>query len=185
MKEAGMTIEAIAAKVGTSARPVLARLKAAGMTKVDMYSADDLDQMKRMHEGGSSIPEIHAAIGKGTEQAVRYRLHTMGCTTKKVMPWTRHPQTEAILNLHEQGMTGVQIGQQLGITSNMACKVLRMEGITLRGGAAIKLTPELIALAADELSKGRTLKAVADELGVSGTLVRLRVKEYIEQSKQQ
>ena len=102
-----------------------------------------------------------------------------------LMPWSRHPQTEAILNLHEQGMTGVQIGQQLGITPNMACKALRMEGITLRGGAPIKLTPEQISWAADELSKGRTLKAVADELGVSGTLVRIRVKERIEQSKQQ
>jgi hypothetical protein len=62
----------------------------------------------------------------------------MGCTTKKVMPWTRHPQTEAILNLHVQGMTGVQIGQQLGITPNMACKVLRMEGVALRGGAPVR-----------------------------------------------
>jgi len=185
LKRSGMTIEKIAAQFGTSARPVLARLKAAGITKLDLYAADDLDQMKRLHEGGSTILEIHAAIGKGTEQAVRYRLHRMGCTTKKVMPWSRHPQTEAILNLHEQGMTGVQIGQQLGITPNMACKALRMEGITLRGGAPIKLTPEQISWAADELSKGRTLKAVADELGVSGTLVRIRVKERIEQSKQQ
>ena len=93
LKRSGMTVEKIAAQFGTSVRPVLARLKAAGISKADLYTADDLDHMKRLHDGGSTIPDIHAAIGKGTEQAVRYRLHQMGCTSKKVMSWTRHPRT--------------------------------------------------------------------------------------------
>ncbi len=185
LKRSGMTVEKIAAQFGTSVRPVLARLKAAGISKADLYTADDLDHMKRLHDGGSTIPDIHAAIGKGTEQAVRYRLHQMGCTSKKVMSWTRHPRTLEILSLHEQGMTGVQIGKQLGITAEMACKVLRMEGVSLRGGSPVKLTPELITWAVDAVSKGRTLKSVADEIGVSNTLVRLRLREKAEQSKLQ
>ena len=82
-------------------------------------------------------------------------------------------------------MTGVQIGKQLGITAEMACKVLRMEGVSLRGGSPVKLTPELITWAVDAVSKGRTLKSVADEIGVSNTLVRLRLREKAEQSKLQ
>ena len=174
----GLTIEEIAAMVGTSLRPVLARLKAAGMTKTDLFTTADLDQMKQLHDGGSTILEIHASIGKGTEQAVRYRLQRLGCIVKqKPKTYVQHPMAQEIINLHGQGMTGEQIGLRLGITREMACKVLRAEGVLLRSGSPVKLTPSLIDWADVELAKGRTLKSVAEEIGVSGTLVRLRLKE--------
>jgi hypothetical protein len=185
LKRAGLTVTEIAEICGTSLRPVLARLKAAGMTFEPLYTPADLEQMKQLHEEGRTVREIHAAIGKGTEQAVRHRLLRLGCITKKTRQLAEHPRSPDILRLHHEGATALQTGSSLGISHKVVCRVLRDAGIALRGGSPLKLTPELINWAESELGKGRTLKAVANEIGVSSTLVRLRLREKKEQSKLQ
>ncbi len=96
-----------------------------------MYTAEDLEQMKRLHERGKTVLEIHAAIGKGTEQAVRFRLQRLGCITKKPRRLARHPRTKDILRLHREGATALEIASRLGIDHKVVCRVLRGEGIAL------------------------------------------------------
>jgi hypothetical protein len=60
--------------------------------------------------------------------------------------------------------------------------VLREEGVQLNSGSAQKLFREQIVWADQELSKGHTLRSVAEALGVSGTLIRLRRKQLLAQT---
>lgn len=92
LKASGLTIQEIADLLGTSRRPVLARLKALGIkSQVIVFTQADREEMKRLHDLGATVLEIHAAVGKGTEQAVRYHLQRMGCLVKKTLDRTRHP----------------------------------------------------------------------------------------------
>jgi hypothetical protein len=178
MKAAGLTIQQIAEALGTSKRPVLDRLRQAGVdSKRVVYTQEDRQEMRRLHEQGMTVLEIHAAIRKGSEQAVRYHLQRMGCIdpTKKVQP--RHQDADAILMEHKKGKPAYQIAAEKGICSRVVCRVLRQEGALLVGGSPQKLNDEQIEWADAELNAGRTLRAVAQELGVSETLIRFRRKE--------
>lgn len=182
MKAAGLTIQQIADALGTSKRPVLDRLKQAGVdSKRVVYTQEDRHEIRRLHEQGMSVLEIHAAIRKGTEQAVRYHLQRMGCMgrTKKVQP--RHQDADSILTEHKKGKPAYQIAAEKGICSRVVCRVLRQKGALLVGGSPQKLNDEQVEWAESELTKGRTLRSIAQELGVSETLIRFRRKERVTQ----
>lgn len=178
MKAAGLTIQQIADALGTSKRPVLDRLKQAGTdSRRVVYTQEDRHEMRRLHEQGRTVLEIHAAIRKGTEQAVRYHLQRMGCMdcTKKAQP--RHQDADAILVEHRKGKPAYQIAVERSICPKVVSQVLRQEGVLLVSGSPQKLNDEHIEWAEAELTTGRTLRSVAQELGVSETLIRLRRKE--------
>jgi len=178
MKASGLTHAEIASQLGTSLRPINDRLKAQGIdSRRIVFTEDDHHEMQRLHGQGMSIAQIHRAIGKGTEQAVRHHLHRMGCTQKRKQPITRHPMTDTILALSRDGNTLTRISEKVGIGVVVVSRVLRQEGITLTKGSPMKLTLEGVDWAAAELRKGRTLNAVSKDLGVSATLVRFRLKE--------
>lgn len=180
LKESGLTISEIAAMLGTSRRPVRERLIAQGIdSRRVVFTEDDRQEMRRLHEEGMSVLQIHAAIGKGTEQAVRFHLNRMGCLVKvpKVMP--RHENADEVARLHREGLPAYRIAELLSLDAAVVCRVLRGEGMSLKKGSPLKLTPGMVITAERQLQEGRTLRAVADELGVSGTLIRLRVRELI------
>lgn len=87
-----------------------------------------------------------------------------------------HPQQEAIWQLHQEGWTVVRIADDLKVCPRVVARVLREKGAVLRSGSAKKLGSEGVAWAERELSQGRSLKAVAADLGVSDTLIRFRVR---------
>jgi DNA-binding CsgD family transcriptional regulator len=178
MKAAGMSIGEIAEAIGTSRSPVNRHLKDKGIdSRVVVFSEEDRETMRRLHGEGMSVLQIHATLGKGTEQAVRFHLQRLGLLTKKSKPLVRHAKADEILRLHREGMPAYKIAKELGIPEGTTAKILTQEGVTLVGGAPQKLFPDQVAWAARELTTGRTLKSVADALGVSGTLVRLRVRQ--------
>lgn len=181
MKASGMTLEEIAGELGTSIRPVLSRLKAEGIvSKKAVFTAEDREEMRRLHEQGKSPRQIHKAIGRGTEQAVRFHLNRMGCRRKVSRDLPLHENTDEILRLNRLGQPAYRIAEELGMDVGVVRRVLRVAGIELHRGSAMKLTPDLVLWADGELEKGRTLRSVAEELGVSGTLIRLRRRALLE-----
>ena len=185
MKLAGSTLAEIADHMGTSLRPILDRLKANGInSRRVVFTEEDRQEMKRLHEQGLTVLKIHGVIGKGTEQAVRFQLQGMGCIKKVPKPSTRHLKANEILSLHQTGMPAYQIAEQVHLGKELVCKILRQEGVSLTKGSPMKLTSELLATAERQLQAGRTLQSVADEIGVSTTLIRLRLNEKVEQPKQ-
>jgi len=181
----GLTQEQIAVRLGTSVRPVRERLLRAGYVgKVVMFTAEDMQEMKRLHESGLSVLQIHAAIGKATQQAVRHRLQAMGCLTKIKQPPTRHPMTPEILRLHKTGIPAFEIAEQVHLGRTLVCKILRQEGVRLYRGSPMRLTPADVSWAMAQLRDGRAITPVAKELGVSTTLIRIRLKERQKQQKQ-
>ena len=174
----GLTQEQIAMRLGTSVRPVRERLLRSGYNgKVVMFTPEDILEMKRLHESGLTARQIHAAIGKATEQAVRYRLQTMSCLCKTKHAHTHNPMTAEILRLHQTGIPAFRIADQVHMGRTLVCKILRQEGISLCRGSALKLPPDRMEWAEAEMQKGRTITSVAMELGVSTTLIRIRLNE--------
>ena len=180
LKASGLTIEDIAARLGTSRNPICKRLKDEGIDSRQVVFTDaDRDVMRRLHERGLTVLQIHAALGKATEQAVRYQLQGLGCIrkTRKVLP--RHPDADKILGMHREGIPAYRIADRLGMRSEYVCRILKREGIVLEGGSPLKLTREMVVWADGELANGRTLRSVAEELGVSGTLVKIRRRQLL------
>ena len=179
MKEGGMTIAEIATHMGTSRRPIQERLKAAGVnSKVVVFTDDDRQEIKRLHAGGLSVLQIHAVLGKGTEQAVRFHLQRMGCIPppQRDSPGKTHADASVIAAAFRNGKTAQQIASERKMCPRVVCRILREAGVSLRRGSARKLEDEQVAWAVGELSRGRTLRSVAQELGVSETLIRIRRK---------
>jgi len=180
LKACGLTIEDIAAKLGIGRGAVGRRLKDEGIdSRQTVFTDDDRQEMQRLHAQGLSVLKIHAVLGKATEQAVRYQMQCLGCLTKvpRVMP--RHKKADEILRLQQQGLPAYQIAEQLGMTAQFVSTILRRDGVVLVGGSPKKLTREMVVWADGELTKGRTLRSVADELGVSGTLVKIRRRQML------
>ena len=181
LKASGMTIKEIAALLGTSVRPVRARLEAGGVdSKRQVFTDKDLVDMRRLHESGLTVLQVHTALSKGTEQAVRYQLQKLGSLEKQMKPGQkrRHVDAEAIVAEYRSGKAAHLIASDRGICPKVVCRLLREAGVVLVSGSARKLTWEQVEWADRELSRGRTLRSVAEELGVSGTLVRLRVRQF-------
>lgn len=175
LKASGLTIQEIADHLGVSRAPVQQRLKAAGVdSRQFVYTDEDRQAMRWMHERGMTVVQIHAAIGKGTKQAVLYQVQRIGCITrtKKVLP--RSPYAEEVLKRHQAGEPAYRIAKSLCMSPETIASILRREGVVLQGGSPQKLTEDMVRWADAELVRGRTLRAVAKELGVSETLVRLR-----------
>lgn len=79
LKAAGLIIEDIAAKLGTGESAICKRLKDEGIdSKRSVFTDDDRQEMQRLHAQGFTVLKIHAAIGKATEQAVRYQMQCLG-----------------------------------------------------------------------------------------------------------
>ncbi len=177
LKASGLTIKQIASELGTSVRPIRARLEAAAIdSRQFVFSDEDRDEMLRLHDQGLTVLEIHRAVGKGTKQAIRYQLQRMGCMTKRapsVQP-ERHQDADAIVTAYRSGMAAHEIASDRKMCPRVVCRVLRQEGVQLVRGSAQKLNQEQVVWADQELSRGRTLRAVALELGVSDTLIRVR-----------
>lgn len=177
LKQQGMTIREIAAELGTSIRPIRARLEAAGVvSRRQVYTEVDFQLMKQLHQKGRSVLEIHRVLGKGTEQAVRHHLVRMGCLGKTRKPNRPHPMAQVILGCHYRNMTVQDIAEENGICPRVVSQVLRNAGVLLRAGSPQRMSIEKAEWAAGKLKEGRTIKSVAEELGVSGTLVRLWVQ---------
>ena len=180
LKACGLTIEDIAARLGTSRNPICRRLKLDGIdSRKTVFTAEDRQEMQRLHDQGLTVLQIHAAIGKGTEQAVRWHLQRRGCLTRKPKPQTRHQHADEVLMLHREGMPAYRISAHLGIGIGLVASLLNMDGITLVSGAPQKLFQDQVVWADAELSKGRTLRSVAEALGVSGTLVKIRRRQLL------
>jgi len=172
----GLTQEQIAVRLGTSVRPVRERLLRSGYDgKVVKFTAEDLEEMKLLHERGLTVLQIHAVIGKATEEAVRYRLQRMGCLSKTKQANTRHPMAAEVLRLNQTGIPAFRIAEQVHLGRILVCKILHQEGISLCRGSALKLPTDGIVWAEAEMQKGRTITSVAKELGVSTTLIRIRL----------
>lgn len=181
LKAAGMTVQQIADAVGTSKRPVRERLQAQGIrSQKVVFTEADKEEMRRLHGEGLTVLQIHERIGKGTEQAVRFHLNRMGCVRKRSKLTEPHPQSEDILQRHQEGWTVVRIADVLNLCPRVVARVLKDAGVVLRAGSPKKLESEQVAWAAQVLGMGMTLKAVADALGVSDTLVRMRVRQFRE-----
>lgn len=180
LKASGLTIAEIAELMGTSLRPVQERLKAQGIdSRRVVFTEEDRQEMLRLHEQGRSVIRIHAAIGKGTEQAVRFHLQRMGCIKKASKPTSRHPRADEIMALHREGFPLAGISEKVGLGVVVVSRILRQEGIRLRSGSPLKLTPEGILWAEAELQKGRMITSVAETLGVSTALIRIRMRERV------
>ena len=180
LKACGLTIVEIAAKLGTSRNPICKRLKDEGIdSRWSVFTDEDRQEMMRLHAQGMPVLKIHAAIGKATEQAVRYQLQSIGCITKtsKVLP--RHEKADEILRMHHEGIPAYRIADQIGMRAEYVGNILRRDGVVLVGGSPKKLTHEMVVWADGELTKGRKLHSVANELGVSGTLVKIRRRQMI------
>lgn len=174
LKAAGLTIREIAGALGTSPNPINDRLRAHGVNSRNLvYTEADRQRMRRLHESGLTVLQIHAAIGKGTEQAVRFHLQRLGCLTRNAKVKPRHPAADAVLALHEEGLPAYRIAERMSLGVKVIKRILTDEGITLQGGSPPKMTREKAVWADRELSNGRTLRSVAEELGVSGTLVKI------------
>ena len=179
LKQEGLTIKEIASQLGTSRRPVLERLKAAGVnSQVVVFTEEDRQVMRRLHEGGMTVLQVYAALGKGTEQAVRYHLQEMGCLKKRALErqQPRHPDAEEIVSAFRAGKAANQIAAERGMCPRVVCRVLREDGVQLHRGVDQKMSAEKAAWAVQEMARGRTQRSVAAELGVSDTLVRLWIK---------
>jgi len=175
LKASGMTIREIAKVMGTSLRPVRARLEAQGIqSRIGTFSDWDRDEMRRLHGQGRTVLEIHRALGKGTEQAVRYHLQRLGCVSKRSMPGIslRHGDADAIVAEYRRGKAANAIAADRRMCPRVVCRILREAGVELVRGAVQKLTWEKVAWADQELERGRSLRAVATDLGVSETLIR-------------
>jgi len=178
LKASGMTITEIAGLLGTSRRPIQECLKREGVDgRRTVFTPQDLEEMRRLHEAGMTVLEIHAAIGKGAEQGVRWHMQKMELLKRVPKPSKDHPQVEQIVAMHQEGLPAYQIAERLGLTPKMVGQVLRKRGFILITGSPQKLTRPLLLWALNELAQGRTLHAVAGELGVSETLIRTRRKE--------
>jgi predicted transcriptional regulator len=178
LKGTGKTIGAIAAEFGTSRRPIMDRLKANGVdSRRVVFTIDDRQEMARLHGQGLTVLQIHAAVGKGTEQAIRFHLQRLGCIQKGTRTLPRHPQADEIVRSYQGGRPAYMIAEDLGIDAGVVRRVLRAEHVPLTKGSPLKLTPGMLASAQQLLHQGRTLVSVADELGVSTTLIRSQLKE--------
>jgi hypothetical protein len=174
----GMSQRDIAAHLGTSLRPVQARLRQAGIDgRVAVFTSNDIREMRALHKRGFSVQQIHIKMGKATAQAVRYHLQQLGCIEQSHPAPARHPLAEKIVALHHAGLPVYQIAEEVHLGVGIVSRVLRQTGISLCSGSPVKLTQAQIEVAAAALDAGRTLASVAEDLGVSTTLVRLRVKE--------
>lgn len=180
LKASGLTIKQIAVALGTSVRPIRARLEALNIVSARVvFTEDDRQEMRRLHGLGYTVLQIHAAIGKGTEQAVRFHLQRLGCLQKTPKPLVRHPLSDQILKLHHDGVAAYKIAERLEMGEPQVCRILHKARVHLQSGSPKKLTPDLLDHAKQELQKGRTLQSVSDEIGVSTTLLRLRLREKV------
>jgi hypothetical protein len=185
LKASGLTIKQIAAALGTSVRPIRARLEAADIdSRRLVFTDDDHQELRRLHERGMTVLQVHRELGKGTEQAVRYQLQRMGCITKRAPRGQKqkHPDAAAIVAEFRCSKPVHEIASDRRMSKGVICRVLREEGVQLNSGSAQKLFREQIVWADQELSKGHTLRSVAEALGVSGTLIRLRRKQLLAQT---
>jgi hypothetical protein len=176
LKSSGLTIKQVAAAIGTSLRPVRARLEAAGIDSRELvFTDDDRDAIRRLHDQGMTVLQIHRTMGKGTEQAVRYQLQRLGCIDK--LPPTgkkqRHADADAIVVEYRRGKAAHAIAADRRMCPRVVCRILRQEGVQMIRGSVQKLTWELLDWAERELSGGRTLRSIAEELNVSDTLIRV------------
>lgn len=177
LKAAGLTIKQVAEALGTSIRPIRARLDAAGIdSRKLVFTDEDREEMHRLYDQGKGVAEVHRLIGKGTEQAVRYQLQRMGCINKRVPTerMGRHADADAIVSEYRGGKAAQEIAADRRMCPRVVCRVLRQEGVTLVRGSAQKLDRTQVEWADKELLGGRTLRSVAQELGVSDTLIRVR-----------
>lgn len=187
LKLQGLTVGQIADRMGTSQRPVRERLQAQGIDcRRVVFDECDRARILRLHRDGLSVLEIHARFGKGTEQAVRYHLHKMGALKKAdCSERAPHPKTGEITEAYKAGKPAYRIAQELGMDARVVCRVLRAAGVQPTKGSPVKLSALQVEWAASQLSGGRTLKSIAEELGVSATLVRLRHRELMQRSAEE
>jgi len=184
LRAAGLTVGAIAASFGVNRNTVGKHLRNQGIDSRRVIFTDlDRQEMQRLHGQGMTVLQVHAAIGKGTEQAVRFHLQRLGCLTKTPLPKTRHKDADAVLRMQGAGQPAYRIAIKVGIGVKLISRILADEGFVLESGSPQKLTRDLVLWADAEIANGRTLRAVAVELGVSGTLVRLRRRELAEESE--
>jgi hypothetical protein len=92
--------------------------------------------------------------------------------------------TPEILRLHKTGIPAFEIAEQVHLGRTLVCKILRQEGVRLYRGSPMRLTPADVSWAMAQLRDGRAITPVAKELGVSTTLIRIRLKERQKQQKQ-
>jgi hypothetical protein len=182
LKASGLTIKEIAAELGTSVRPIRARLEAQGIDSRQLvFTDEDREVMRHLHGQGLTVIQVHRALEKGTEQAVRYQLQKLGCLPKPTMSGlkNRHADADVIVAEYRSGMAAHAIATDRGMCPKVVCRLLREEGVALVRGSAQKLTWEQVEWAGKELSRGRTLRSVAEELGVSDTLIRVRMGQMM------
>jgi len=183
LRAAGLTAGEIAASFGVNRNTVGKHLRTQGIdSRRVVFTDQDRQEMQRLHGQGLTVLQVHAAIGKGTEQAVRFHLQRMGCLTKTPLPRTRHKDADAVLGMHGEGHPVYRISAEVGIGVKLISRILADEGFILESGSPQKLTRDQVLWADAEIANGRTLSAVAAELGVSGTLVRTRRKQLAEES---
>jgi hypothetical protein len=178
LKASGLTIKQVAASLGTSVRPIRARLEAQGIDSRQLvFTDEDREVMRHLHAQGLTVIQVHRSLGKGTEQAVRYQLQKLGCLPKPSMSGLkcRHADAESIVAEYRHGKAAHAIAADRRMCPKVVCRLLLEEGVQLVRGSAKKLTWEQVEWAAQELSRKRTLRSVAEELGVSGTLIRVRM----------
>jgi len=188
LKAEGRSIAEIASQVGTSVRPVMARLKAQGIDSRNLvFTEEDKERMRCLHEQGMSVLEIHAAIGKATEQAVRFHLQRMGCVKPSESKGLRAAPDleEAIRKLHVSGEPAYRIATAMNVGVRQVRMILKDLGIVLHRGVAKKITDEQILWADGELRSGRTLKSIAKDLGVSDTLIRVRRQRWLQDHQEE
>ena len=132
-------------------------------------------EWQSLYLSGASIREI-AERYDASETTVSVRLRQMGTPMRK--GWETNQQvTESVadkwVELHEGGMSSVQIAEEFGFTSTTVLEYLRRAGVDT--GPII--TREDAIEIKRRYEAGDTVQALSAEYGVTDTYIRVKLKE--------
>lgn len=115
---------------------MIQRSKAAEMGLTPQQYRDmRVDVAKQMKEEGHSVAEIAATLGTGKTAVydmLNDRPRRARFSSGETLQERREKRDKEIVDLHKQGMQGVQLAERFNITPQGIHRVLRLAGLTRR-----------------------------------------------------
>mgnify|MGYP002854221908 CR=1 FL=1 len=183
----GMSIEQVAYKLNEGRHLVNARLILHGKSRGKWTGLQlDEDEIIRRYTSGETMESIARSMGC-TATTIKNRLAKRGVQLrKKSDPDGKHlhgKELEAhdgeILELYQQGMSTILVGEKLGLSHNFVYRRLRALGANRSRKEASHGAPKRLVLDEDEIIRrykaGETLVGIGEAMGVSNDTIKRRL----------
>jgi len=166
----GMSIRAIARSFRVSGPAICTWMKKLGVEVENRPQPGTLDispeDVRHSYETGATLEEVGSQFGCSGE-TIRHRLMEAG---GKARDRAIQVDEQAVIAAYTGGQTAAEVGVLVGCSGKKVREVLEQAGVPRRAvGPQLALAPKEVTWAAEEYKSGRTIQAVAVDLGVSAS----------------